>query len=129
MQFINFIRDIDEDIGLGRTYLPLGETSLPDLRRETALGAREEFARFVHLQLSRYRRWQAEAEEGYRFIPRRYLLPIRTASDMYNWTARRIAADPFVVFERKVKPSRSRVFRRVARNFILPAWGTKGARE
>jgi hypothetical protein len=37
---------------------------------------------------------------------------------MYNWTARTIAANPFVVFERKVKPSRGRIFARILINTL-----------
>lgn len=109
MQFINFIRDIAEDNQLGRTYLPIGETTLESLREEDARHDPEEFRRFVNAQLDRYRRWQAEAEQGYRFIPARYLTPIKTAGDMYNWTGRQIAADPFQVFQGKIKPSRARI--------------------
>ena len=118
MQFINFIRDIDEDNGLGRTYLPIGEAGLTDLREETARAHPQEFVRFIHSQLDQYRVWQSEAEEGYRYIPGRYLVPIRTAADMYNWTAGVIAADPFVVYRRKVKPSRGRIMARVLRNLV-----------
>ena len=53
--------------------------------------------------------WQAEAEAGYHFMPRRARLAVRTAGDMYNWTARQIAADPFVVFDRPVKPKKARI--------------------
>ena len=35
MQYINFIRDVDEDRNLGRTYLPLHETELPDFSPES----------------------------------------------------------------------------------------------
>jgi 15-cis-phytoene synthase len=125
MQFINFIRDIDEDNGLGRTYLPLGETTLPDLRPETTRESPVEFQRFLRLQLERYRKWQAEAEEGFAFIPRRYLAPIKTASDMYNWTAEVIENDPFVVYNRKVKPSRGRILSRLIRNLLSPGSGTQ----
>ncbi len=121
MQMINFIRDISEDNSLGRVYLPLDETELTDLREETVTKNAEEFKRFLTAQLERYRSWQAEAEQGYRFIPRRYLVPIRTAADMYNWTAAQIEADPFVVYRKKVKPSRGRIVRQIARNFIQPS--------
>lgn len=120
MQFINFIRDIDEDNGLGRIYLPIGETALPDLREESARGDEAEFVRFLRSQLDRYRGWQSEAEQGYAYIPRRYLVPIRTAADMYNWTASVIAQDPFAVYRRKVKPSRARIVGRVMRNAMRP---------
>ena len=123
MQFINFIRDIDEDNGLGRTYLPMDETSLPNLREETARRNPEEFTRFLRRQLERYRGWQAQAEAGYRYLPRRFLVPIKTAGDMYNWTGAQIAADPFVVFQRKVKPDRRRIVFRGLRNAVFPRWG------
>ena len=118
MQFINFIRDIREDNGLGRTYLPIGESALPDLREETARGLPAQFGAFIDAQLGRYREWQREAEAGYAYIPRRYLVPIKTAADMYNWTADVIARDPFVVFSRKVKPTRARIIMQVAANWM-----------
>ena len=120
MQMINFIRDIAEDNTLGRIYLPIGETALDDLTEQTAMAHPEEFRRFVTAQLDRYRDWQAEAEDGYRFIPKRYLVPIKTAADMYNWTAAEIERDPFVVYKRKVKPSRARIVRQILRNFVQP---------
>jgi phytoene synthase len=120
MQVINFIRDINEDNSLGRIYLPISESELPDLQEQSARTRPSEFTSFVRAQLDRYRGWQEEAEAGYRFIPRRYLIPIKTASDMYNWTATQIADDPFVVYRRKVKPSRARIVATVARNSIAP---------
>lgn len=120
MQVINFIRDIDEDNGLGRVYLPIAESDLPDLREETARASSGEYIEFLTRQLDRYRAWQREAESGYRYIPRRYLVPIKTAADMYTWTASRIEADPFIVFRRKVKPSRPRIVKTVLANFIAP---------
>jgi phytoene synthase len=123
MQFINFIRDIDEDNRLGRIYLPIDETSLPDLREETARRNPDEFTRFLRRQLERYRGWQVQAEAGYSFLPRRFLVPIKTAGDMYNWTGAQIAADPFIVFQRKVKPERRRIVFRGLRNALFPRWG------
>ena len=123
MQYINFIRDIDEDRGLGRRYLPLAGSPLADtppasLDPGYARAHPEEFGAFVRHHLGYYERWQREAEKGFRYIPRRCRIPIKTASDMYNWTARRIAADPMVVFERKVKPSRGRILARILRNAV-----------
>ncbi|MFP4114494.1 MAG: phytoene/squalene synthase family protein [Spirochaetota bacterium] len=120
MQFINFIRDIAEDNELGRTYLPISESSLPDLNERTTREQPDEFRRFLGVQLDRYREWQAAAEAGYRFLPRRYLVPIKTAAEMYNWTASVIEADPFVVYRRKVKPGRGRILGRVLGNFVRP---------
>ena len=126
MQIINFIRDAAEDAAMGRRYLPLerGGARLLDVSdewiptREWARTNPERWAGFMRGHLASYERWQAEAEAGYRFIPRRPRMAVRTAGDMYNWTARQIAADPFVVFERKVKPKKSRILLRALWNGI-----------
>jgi phytoene synthase len=118
MQYINFIRDLNEDRGFGRRYLPLAGSGLDALDPDTARKNPDVFRRFIREQVSIYEGWQREAEQGYPLIPRRYLIPVRTASDMYNWTARTIAADPFVVFERKVKPARSKIYLRIFLNSL-----------
>ena len=119
MQYINFIRDIAEDASLGRRYLPLNGAS-PDITVEAY--AREnpkEFSAFIGGHLALYRVWQKDAIAGYTYIPRRSRLPIKTAADMYWWTAAKIEKHPLIVFDKKVKPSRTRIFLRMARNFIL----------
>jgi len=118
MQYINFIRDIDEDLSLGRRYLPLDGSSLVKLERDYVSKQADEFCSFVRHHLDLYRRWQAEAESGYHFIPKRYLIPVKTASDMYRWTARRIERNPLVVYTRKVKPPKIRIMLQVFKNAL-----------
>jgi phytoene synthase len=118
MQYINFIRDIDEDRTLGRRYLPLEGTPLKSLDKGYVQNHPGEFDEFLRHHLDKYRIWQREAEEGFRYIRRRYLIPIKTASDMYNWTARTIEENPMVVFERKVKPSKTRIWATVLANVL-----------
>lgn len=120
MQYINFCRDLAEDRELGRRYLPLQGADPRIVEEAYARSHPEEFVQFLRHHLSLYRAWQAEAISGYRFIPYRYLIPIRTAADMYFWTADQIERDPFVVFQRKVKPSRLRIFLRILRNTVTP---------
>jgi phytoene synthase len=122
MQYINFIRDINEDLKLGRTYLPKNEMAqfgLRSLNYEDARANQEQFRRFIKIQIFRYRQWQAQAEEGYRFIPRCYLIPVKTAADMYRWTAETIRRDPLTVYRRVVKPSRARILVRVLYNMMV----------
>ncbi len=124
MQFINFIRDVAEDAAMGRRYLPLERDGrrllevpdewLPD--GAWAQANSTQWTAFVQRQLDRYRTWQADAEAGYRFIPRRPRMAVRTAGDMYNWTARQIARDPLVVFAHKVKPAHARILLRALWN-------------
>ena len=124
MQYINFIRDIAEDNELGRIYLPvdeLGAEGLTDLQEPTTSANPEAFRRFLRRQVERYEAWRTEATNGFAFIPRRSLIPIRTASDMYHWTASRIARDPFIVYRNKVKPRAGRVMSRIVRNTLFSA--------
>jgi 15-cis-phytoene synthase len=109
MQYINFIRDIDEDNRLGRTYLPLSETTLSSLDPSETGSDPEEFRRFVTAQIDRYRKWYAQAQEGFAYIQGRSRIAVETASAMYAWTADVIANDPFVVYRKKVKPAKGRV--------------------
>ncbi len=112
MQYINFIRDIDEDQELGRNYFPqddMKEFGLNDLSAQEASSKPKQFNLFVFKQLERYNKWQKEGEKGFRFIPRTFLIPIKTASDMYKWTGKQIAQNPHIVFERKVKPNKTQI--------------------
>ncbi|HQN80521.1 MAG TPA: phytoene/squalene synthase family protein [Kiritimatiellia bacterium] len=128
MQYINFIRDVAEDAAMGRRYLPLerGGTRLldvPDEWRPDRTWAEANpgvWVAFLQEHLKRYAAWQAEAEAGYRFIPRRPRTAVRTAGDMYNWTARQIARDPLRVFVCKIKPARPRILLQALCNAL---WG------
>ena len=127
MQYINFLRDIPEDTGLGRRYLPLGASGLGGLSEQEARERPEDFRRWFRGHSYLYRRWHAEAFKGYGYIPRRFLLPIRTAEDMYLWTAATLEADPMMVFRRKVKPRRRRIVGKMATNLVrlVPRRGTE----
>ena len=118
MQYMNFVRDIAEDLALGRRYLPIENTPLQELSRGHAENYPDEFRAFMDYHIRLYRHWQSEAEEGYAYIPKRYLVPIKTASDMYAWTASTIRHTPSVVFDRKVKPSKPRVMLNILKNAI-----------
>jgi 15-cis-phytoene synthase len=122
MQYINFIRDIQEDISLGRTYLPLNElrhAKLKSLQLSDTSQNPEAFKSFVRKQIAQYKIWQDEAEKGFHYIPKRYRIPIKTASDMYNYTAKQIYKDPFVVYKRKVKPGVYQIFGAGLRNSLV----------
>ena len=119
MQYINFIRDIKEDLEFGRRYLPVEGTSLKRFELDYMKDNQDRFIDFIRHHVSLYRRWQKDAENGYRHIPKRYLVPIKTASDMYGWTARKIENNPLIVFQRKVKPSTLRVVFHIVCNSLI----------
>lgn len=121
MQYANFIRDIAEDDLLGRSYFPkvdLQQFGLIDLSPATAVQHPQEFDQFVQKQIDRYARWQFQAEAGFTYLPKRLLIPIKTASDMYKWTVESIAADPPVVYQKQIKPNKTRLFKHVALNTL-----------
>jgi phytoene synthase len=107
MQYINFIRDIQEDLAYDRIYFSMDELhqhGLTSLEEGSSLRHPEGFIAFIRQQIKRYCQWQAEAEKGFSYIPTRYLIPIKTASEMYKWTAKQINNNPFIIYHRKVKP-------------------------
>lgn len=121
MQYMNFIRDIEEDVQLGRSYFPqedLRKHGLESLDYDVVKNSPENFKSFVKEQISTYDKWQARAEKGYHYIPYRYLIPIKTAADMYSWTGNQIKKDPVVVYEKKIKPSMPRIISKIAYNSI-----------
>ena len=121
MQFINFIRDIDEDLDLKRTYFPrdkMAEFGLNDLTRGEARRKPEQFKEFIRSQIKVYFQWQSRADYGLSLIPKRMRVPVKTASDMYLWTATEIYKNPFIVYDVKIKPSRGKVLLSGIRNLI-----------
>ncbi len=123
MQYINFIRDIQEDNRLGRSYFPQEELlkyGLPDLKESTVRMHPEMFRQFVRAQIRKYMEWQRIAEKGFGAIPKRDLVAIKTAADMYKFTATKIYSRPMRVFHRKVKPSLGRIMIGYSRNRLCP---------
>lgn len=120
-QYINFIRDIKEDLSLKRVYIPcdyIKKYGFNDLEFETVMKNPIGFENLIQEQINLYRTWQKEGEKGFKFIKKRYLVPIKTASDVFLWTAKKIEADPFIIYREKVKPSKSRI-RLTALNNII----------
>ncbi|MEI8093241.1 MAG: phytoene/squalene synthase family protein [Spirochaetales bacterium] len=126
MQFINFLRDVAEDHALGRRYLPLGESGstasgLTDLTPESVAANPEAFCTYMRGQTSLYTGWQKAAQQGYGYLPWRLRLAVKTASDLYNWTAQVIMRDPMEVWRRKIKPGKLRILGTALRNlFYIP---------
>ncbi|HOF32804.1 MAG TPA: phytoene/squalene synthase family protein [Spirochaetota bacterium] len=117
MQMINFIRDIAEDNSFGRSYLPLNG-KMKSLDYSFSFSNKDMFDAFIRRNSLLYKKWQKSAEEGYQYIPKRYLVPIKTAADMYLWTASQIEKNPMIVYEKKVKPSRFRILKTLIANEV-----------
>jgi 15-cis-phytoene synthase len=112
MQYINFIRDFKEDLSLGRTYLPLDEAkkfNLDNLKISTVEKNKEYFEMFIKKQIDHFFLWDRQAREGFKFIDKKNLIPIKTAQDSYLWTAKKIYNDPLIILRKKIKPSKLRI--------------------
>lgn len=118
MQYINFLRDIHEDIGLGRRYIPLENVPFDSLKEADTRKYPSEFEAFIRRELQRFTSWQEEADAAFAYIPRSFRIPVRTASDMYLWTAEQIYTDPWVIYRMQVKPSKPRIMLRGIANML-----------
>ena len=111
-QYANFIRDIDEDRRMGRTYIPIEEFQKFGIdyhKVPKTEDQKKQFKKFLRAQIERYRVITKEAEKGFHFIPWRMRLPIKASTRMYNWTMDKIYQDPMIVYKKKVKPTKNRV--------------------
>ena len=115
MQYINFIRDVAEDKHLGRNYLQL------DMQPRTTV-EKVHFAKRIQQCITQYKRWTQEAATEFRHIPYPARIAVMTASDMYLWTSKQIEKNPFIVFERKVKPKRIRILLAGMKNTVKALW-------
>jgi len=115
MQFLNFIRDVKEDIYLGRQYLPVEDMEEFGIDK---MECNQGFKEFIRFELDRYFKFEKEAEKGFKYIPARYLIPIKTASEMYKWTGIRIKASPCIVLDEKVKPKKRKIVLNAIKNTV-----------
>lgn len=112
-QLINFIRDIEEDrTVLNRTYIPQDEIEqcqLASLKLEDTRKNPEGFRTLLAIQIERYQRMQKFGLEGIDYLPRAVRAAIMTAADMYDWTGKEILKNPYIIYNKKVKPSKLRI--------------------
>lgn len=121
MQYANFIRDINEDNQLGRTYFPqtdLINFGLVKLTSPASKQEKKQFQEFINYQIRRYYTWYLQAIRGYKYIPKNYLPAIKTAADMYYWTVKQISDQPLIVYQQKVKPTRAKVLLTGISNYL-----------
>jgi phytoene synthase len=112
-QWINFIRDIGEDVRNNRSYFPnteLAKFGLNSLKYEDILKNEDGFKEFIRFQSQRYYEWTAEAEKGYKYIPGKVLKPILYSTEIDKWKMKEILSNPLSVYDKKINPSLSRMF-------------------
>lgn len=114
MQYINFIRDVEEDNNLWRRYLyPINSIRYNDIILFDSF-----LEEFIDSHIQNYYNYLAEAREWLLNLPLLFCVPVLTASDMYEWTAKQIQHRPWVIFEKKIKPKKLHVISRLIVNFL-----------
>ncbi|HUF97908.1 MAG TPA: phytoene/squalene synthase family protein [Ilumatobacter sp.] len=116
-QLTNFLRDIGEDLGRGRVYLPSDELA----QFGVDLGRREvtpEFVALMQFQIGRARDLYQAAEPGIRMLHGRSAACVALAARMYAALLADIERHDYDVFTRRatVAPLRR------AKLYVLPAW-------
>ena len=96
MQLINMIRDSKEDTQLGRQYL----------------------IEPIQMYIPVYKEKDKRARKVFSRIPYRYRVAIKTAADLYIWTAQKITQNPDIVLKYKVKPPKIYILYRGILNAI-----------
>lgn len=120
-QYMNMIRDIAEDLTFNRRYIPyssLQQFGLNSLEETEARSKPEQFKNLIANEIKQYRIWKQEAEQGFKYIPARYLVAIKTAADMFDDTIRIIENNPFIIYQEKVKPTKFKVMITGLKNII-----------
>jgi phytoene synthase len=101
-QLTNFLRDVDEDLGRGRVYLPQEDVrrfgAKPDERRVT--NAWRELMRY---EIARTRQYYASADEGIAYLPATSARCIRAARRLYSEILEQIETADYDVFTRRAR--------------------------
>jgi phytoene synthase len=122
MQMINIIRDINIDkTELNRVYIPqeyLNKFSIKDLDKKTIELNSNSFKLLIEFLIKQYLEVQKQATIGYKYIPKRCLIPIKSAADAYLLTAEKIRKNPMLIFETKVKPTRWEFYKILINNLF-----------
>ncbi len=122
MQLVNILRDIDEDRILKRVYIPQEELKQFNLKSAItvshALEQQIAFKQLMTLQINRIFKTFTDAKKGFKYIPREYLIAIMSATDIYCHIANKINQDPFIIFRKKVRPSRLFTTYTIVKNLI-----------
>ena len=104
MQLTNILRDIGEDLGRGRVYLPQEDLRRAGVTEEDLLQGRvtRNFRALMEMQIARARRYYESGRAGLRFLPddgSRYC--VRLMADIYSGILDRIEWQDYDVFSNR----------------------------
>jgi squalene synthase HpnC len=107
LQLINILRDVREDAGMGRVYLPHDELARFGISEDSLLAGHPDgaWAELVAFEAARARRLYASGIEVCRHIPAPARACVRTMAGIYSGILDRIEADPELPLRRRVRLS------------------------
>ncbi len=109
MQLSNFLRDVKEDYGRGRIYLPLEDLErFGYTEKDLAAGVMDErFVELMRFEIGRARKLYEVADEGMQYIPRGRRYPVMVARELYAAILDRIEVQSYDVFSQRADTTRS----------------------
>ena len=118
-QLANFIRDVGEDLGRGRVYLPLDELATfgvtrADLEKKILT---PEIINALKFNIERVRNLQREAAPGIAMLEKSSRACIEAASELYCGIVDEVEAIDYQIFKKRAKTS---TWRRI--KVAFPAW-------
>ncbi len=107
LQLTNILRDVQEDAGRGRIYLPLDELEwFGYSEAQLVAGASTlEFRQLIAFQADRARRYYAQGRKLLPFLPARARACVGVMAGIYQTILDDIERDPGVIFRRRVSLS------------------------
>lgn len=109
MQLTNFLRDVGEDVGRGRIYLPKEDMAQFGVTDQDILGRNrsQAFVDLMKFEIARARSLYVLANEGIPLLPRPAQKGVRLASILYSRILDRIEANDYDVFTSRARTSTS----------------------
>lgn len=103
-QLTNILRDIREDLGRDRIYLPESELAQHnvDLKHELNGGASKQFLELMRFQIERAERFYTSSAELESLVEADARPTLRTMTAIYHGILKKIAANPAAVLRKKV---------------------------
>jgi phytoene synthase len=105
MQLTNFLRDVGEDLGRGRVYLPLEDMDRFGVTVEDLINRRKspEFIELMDFEIRRARKLYEVADRSIPELPRAMQRPVRLSRVLYSRILNRIEASGYDVFHRRAR--------------------------
>jgi phytoene synthase len=116
--FYSFVRTADNYVDIIPQQKKQFYQFNKELHYETAQKQPEQFKKFIRHQVKKYRQINQQGKIGFAYLPTELLIPVKTATNMYEWTAEQIYRDPFIVYRTKVKPPVSHILYQLGRNSL-----------